>query len=205
MNNTSIAKTVSRVAALAAVVLATTSAFAAPQNMPTGQQTSQPIGHHEFCQRYSNECGEIASNPVAPATLTREKWAAMLEVNVGVNRTIQPLTDRQIHGTDEVWSYPTTVGDCEDYVLLKRRQLMDRGFSAGQLPITVVLQPDGSGHAVLTVRTDHGDFILDNMRDRILLWSDSEYTFLKRQSSQHAGRWTTIDDDRAPLSVGAVR
>ncbi|HXV30629.1 MAG TPA: transglutaminase-like cysteine peptidase, partial [Sinorhizobium sp.] len=60
------------------------------------------------------------------------------------------------------------------------------------------------GHAVLTVRTDRGDFILDNMRSKVLLWSETEYTFLKRQSSENAGRWVKLQDGRA-VAVGTVR
>jgi predicted transglutaminase-like cysteine proteinase len=173
--------------------------------MTTTGRTSQPIGHHDFCMRHSGECGPTASGPTAPAQLTRELWAVMLETNSMVNRQITPMTDMEIHGREEVWSYPTTVGDCEDYALLKRKLLAQRGFELRDLLITVVLQPDGLGHAVLTVRTDHGDFVLDNMRDRILLWSDTEYTFLKRQSSEHAGHWQSINDSRDPMAVGAVR
>lgn len=196
-----------RLAVAAAIVTFSAAPFAdgAPQNMITTGITSQPIGHHRFCRSYPAECGRTARGATSPAELTRERWTAMLEVNVGVNRQVQPMTDMEIHGRDEVWSYPGTVGDCEDYVLLKRRELMARGFSPSDLLITVVLQPDGMGHAVLTVRTDHGDFILDNMRDRILLWSDTEYTYLKRQSTENAGRWTTISDNRSPMAVGSVR
>ncbi|WP_099868200.1 transglutaminase-like cysteine peptidase [Pararhizobium haloflavum] len=201
-------KTTTTIAALAmacALLGLGGAASAAPANMVTANQTSQPIGHHEFCRANAAECGRSASGPTAPGTLTREKWAVLLDVNVTVNRAVQPLTDMEIHGREEVWSYPSVVGDCEDYVLLKRKMLMERGFAASDLLITVVLQPDGLGHAVLTVRTDHGDFILDNMRDRVLLWSDTEYTFLKRQSSEHAGMWKAINDSRDPMAVGSVR
>jgi predicted transglutaminase-like cysteine proteinase len=190
---------------LAAAFLQVGASHAAPANMVTAGRTAQPIGHHQFCVAHGEECGRTTDGPTAPAVLTREKWAAMLEVNVGVNRSVYPLTDMQIHGREEIWSYPVEVGDCEDYVLLKRQKLMERGFSASDLLITVVLQPGGAGHAVLTVRTDHGDFVLDNMRDRVLLWSETEYVFLKRQSSEHAGVWQTISDNRDPMAVGSVR
>ena len=55
-----------------------------------------------------------------------------------------------------------------------------------------------NGHAVLVVRTDRGDFVLDNMRNKVLLWSDTEYTFLKMQSSRHAAQWVKIDDNHSP-------
>ncbi len=189
---------------LAAAAFTATASTAAPMNMTTGSLTSQPIGHHQFCLANPAEC---RSTPTSgdPAVLTQELWSAIVEINVGVNHTITPMTDQEIHGVEEVWSYPTTLGDCEDYVLLKRRLLSERGFDLSQLLITVVLQPDGSGHAVLTVRTDRGDFVLDNMRDRVMLWSDTEYVFLKRQSVEHAGQWSKINDSRDPMAVGSVR
>ena len=79
---------------------------------------------------------------------------------------IKPMNDIDIYGKDEVWAYPDGVGDCEDYVLEKRRDLMRQGLSLANLLITVVRKPDGEGHAVLTVRTDKGDFVLDNLTDR---------------------------------------
>jgi predicted transglutaminase-like cysteine proteinase len=191
--------------ALTGAILGQNSAGAASLNMVTTGATSQPIGHHEFCLRLPQECQAIPGVTGAPAQLTRQAWADMLHVNATVNRTIIPLTDQEIYGVEEYWDFPTSVGDCEDYALLKRRMLMERGFSAEHLLITVVLQPDGSGHAVLTVTTDHGDFILDNMRERVMLWSDTEYTYLKRQAGNHAGRWNKIDDNRNPMAVGAVR
>jgi predicted transglutaminase-like cysteine proteinase len=194
---------------MSAVLLASltfgTQAQSAPLNMETTGMTSQPIGHHVFCTRKPAECQPTASGKTDPMALSREQWQTMLDVNYHVNTTIMPRTDMEMHGIEEYWSYPVDQGDCEDYALEKRRLLMERGFSASDLLITVVLQPDGSGHAVLTVRTQLGDFVLDNMRDRVLLWADTEYVFLKRQSTTHAGQWSQINDGRGTLAVGAVR
>ena len=88
-------------------------------------------------------------------------------------------------------------------MLLKRRALIDKGFAPGNLLITVVRKPDGEGHAVLTVRTDRGDFILDNLNEDVLNWEATEYRYLKRQSSQHSGRWVTIES-RQDVLVGSV-
>jgi predicted transglutaminase-like cysteine proteinase len=82
--------------------------------------------------------------------------------------------------------------------------LIDQGFSPADLLITVVLQPNGDGHAILTVRTDRGDFILDNMRNKVLLWSETEYTYLKRQSETNSGQWVKIEDDHSPV-VGSLQ
>ena len=177
-------------------------AAASQASMTVVGKANPPIGHYEFCKTYADEC-RPSGGDAGEASLTEDRWKTMLRVNYDVNSAIQPLTDMEIYGVEERWAYPRTVGDCEDFVLLKRKMLMQEGFPASDLLITVVLQPNGEGHAVLTVRTDHGDFILDNMRNKVLLWSDTEYTYLKRQSADNPGRWVKLQDGRAPV-VGSV-
>ena len=186
----------------ASIVLIAQSAQAATEpNMMTLGKTNPPIGHYEYCKSNPRDCGSTRDE--GPMQLTESRWKTLLKVNYTANSTIEPLTDQEIFGVEERWVMPTTVGDCEDYVLLKQKMLIQRGFSPADLLITVVLQPNGDGHAVLVVRTDRGDFVLDNMRNKVLLWSDTEYTFLKRQSSKNASQWVKIEDDRSPV-VGSV-
>ncbi len=177
-------------------------ATAMPSNMHVVGKANPPIGHYEFCRSYPDEC-RVKGGDTGPAVLTEDAWRTLLDVNYTVNTSIEPLTDEDIYGVEERWAYPRSVGDCEDYALLKRKLLIDRGFSPADLLMTVVLQPNGEGHAVLTVRTDRGDFILDNMRNKVLLWSDTEYTYLKRQSADDPGRWVKLQDGRA-TAVGSV-
>ena len=164
--------------------------------------TSQPIGHYEFCERNRRECEE-RSTSAAAVTLTEGLWRQLLAVNDRVNGAIAPVTDQEMFGEPEVWFFPTREGDCEDYALLKRRELMALGWPAGALLITVVRQLDGEGHAVLTVRTDRGDLILDNLQAEIVAWNQTSYTYVKRQSERDSGRWMSIADER-PLVVGPV-
>jgi len=189
-------------AAFGLVITFSTAAMAAPTNLVATGNTNPPIGHFEFCKSYPDECNSLGRDR-GPMELTRKRWATMLKINTHVNQAIRPDTDQNIYGVEELWSYPRTVGDCEDYALLKRHMLMQKGFSANDLLITVVLQPNGDGHAVLTVRTDYGDYILDNMRGDVRLWSETGYTFIKRQSSEHAARWTKLGPGSI-TSVGAV-
>ena len=107
-----------------------------------------------------------------------------------------PITDLEGFGIEELWTYPVSYGDCEDYVLMKRHMLMQRGWPASSLLITVVLQPNGDGHAVLTVRTDRADYVLDNLNGKIKQWNKTEYRYLKRQSEKYSGHWTKIVDPR---------
>jgi predicted transglutaminase-like cysteine proteinase len=190
-------------AGLAFVLAAPARAATGAPFMTTTGSTNPPIGHFEFCKRYPAECNQV-SRSGEPMHLTPERWKAMLGVNHSINSTVEPVTDMDEYGVQEYWAYPKAAGDCEDYVLAKRRMLMDDGFPASDLLITVVLQPNGDGHAVLTVHTDRGDFVLDNMRNEIALWSETEYTYVKRQSPLNSGRWDKISDDR-PALVGSVR
>ena len=181
-----------------------TAQAAGPAYMHTGGRTTQPVGHYEFCQKLPQECAQRTPKQ-APVELTRKLWAAIVNVNNSVNTRIVPRTDMEMWGKEEVWSYPDSgFGDCEDYALEKRRELMSAGVPAGNLLMTVARQPNGDGHAVLTVRTSDGDYILDNLEPRILAWQDTDYTFLKRQSVTNSGDWVSINDGRA-VAVGSVK
>lgn len=188
-----------------AMVIASISAAEAraAASMPIGARTTQPIGHYEFCQREPRECTQRTPRGKA-VQLTRALWNKIIDVNNTVNVMVAPRTDMEIWGRVELWSYPTQVGDCEDYALEKRRRLMAEGVPAGSLLMTVVRQPNGDGHAVLTVSTDLGDFILDNLEPLVLRWNETEYRFLKRQSSTNSGVWVTVNDDHS-TAVGSVR
>lgn len=171
--------------------------------MQTGKLTSQPIGHYEFCKREAAECN-IVSRDTRTLSLNNSNWQHIQTINLSINERIKPMTDMEIYGVEEYWAYPTTVGDCEDYVLLKQRELAKAGIPMTDLLITVVRKPDGEGHAVLTVRTDRGDFVLDNLTDEVLRWDETDYTYLKRQAANHTGRWVTIES-QDNLLVGSVK
>jgi predicted transglutaminase-like cysteine proteinase len=191
------------IAGLGTVLLASaTVASAAEGPMPALGSTSQPVGHYDFCKRYADECSRNAE--IGLVKLTEKSWKKLVEVNDAVNISIFPRTDQDMYGVPEVWSYPKAEGDCEDYVLLKQYMLERAGYPRSALLITVVRQPTGDGHAVLTVRTDKGDFILDNLKDEVLDWKETEYRYLKRQSERNSGKWLAIGDDRDML-VGSVR
>ena len=166
--------------------------------------TSQPIGHYEFCQSHRAECS-VRSRRDARVRLTPQKWNELVADNAQVNTTIVAATDEQIYGVPEFWAYPDKIGegDCEDLVLLKRRDLIAKGWPTGALLITVVRQRNGDGHAVLTVLTDRGDLVLDNLNPRVLVWSETDYEYVKRQSEYDSGQWTGIDDARG-IAVGSV-
>ena len=153
--------------------------------------TLPPIGYVNFCQEHRADCrpGPRFADRIQ---LTPAKFGQIEEVNTAVNTEIAPDTDLDLYGKPEYWTYPTTKGDCEDYVLLKRRILIERGFPESTLLITVVRDENDEGHAVLTVRTDKGDFVLDNKRREVMRLADTPYTFIKRQSERNPLVWISL-------------
>ena len=173
-----------------------------PAFAPTGEATSIPIGHAEFCTTHRAEC-QPNIRVVDVEALSEGRWKQLLEVNDAVNAAIIPETDADLYQVAEYWTYPDGRGDCEDYVLEKRRQLIDDGWDASALLMTVVRQANGEGHAVLMVRTDRGDLVLDNQDGRVLLWSATPYQFIKRQSQTDAGKWVSITDARSVTTTAS--
>ena len=170
-----------------------------------GPASRPPIGWVEFCLDRPRDCLVTPSTPRS-ASLTGKSWRELVRINKSVNEQIKPLTDFDHWGVPEKWSYPDDgYGDCEDYVLLKRRMLMQAGWPREALLITVVRDRKGDGHAVLTVKTDKGELVLDNQQDDIVLWSETGYRFTKRQSQSDPNVWVELDDPRPAVATATAR
>ncbi len=161
-------------------------------HLHAGQTALPPIGWGQFCSANPTDCAAQRSARQI-VSLTDARWAELIEVNLRFNKAIEPVTDFDQFGVAERWTYATTGrGDCEDYVPEKRRELLKRGWPLSALLITVVIDREGGGHAVLTVVTDRGEFVLDNQIDKILAWSRSGLTFIKRQSPTNQNDWQDL-------------
>ena len=169
-----------------------------------GDVARAPIGWIEFCVEYKGEC-DTRPSQARDIVLTPKAWADMVKVNDWVNQTVKPMTDLDHWGVVERWNLGEDgYGDCEDYVLLKRRMLIKAGWPREALLITVVRDKNGDGHAVLTVKTNRGEFALDNQENKILAWSKTGYRCIKRQSQSDPNVWVSLGDPReAPAMVSA--
>jgi predicted transglutaminase-like cysteine proteinase len=167
--------------------------------VPAGAEAPPPIGWVDFGARYRGEC-EDRDLPAAIIALKSEDWTQLRSVNELVNRIVEPVSDLIHWNVPERWDYPSDgKGDCEDYVLLKRKLLIEHGYPRQALLITVVFLPeDNDGHAVLMVKTKTGDLILDNRRTSILRWDDTGYEFIKRQSQENQTRWVLLTSPGPP-------
>lgn len=171
-------------------------------NMTVGSATATPIGYAQFCVDYPADCG-AGNGKTGRVVVNEAEFRQLKQVNDEFNRRIQPMTDIDHYGVVERWTYAEDgYGDCEDYVLAKRRELIRLGWPAETLLITVVRDKKNAGHAVLTVVTDRGDLVLDNQEEPILLWHETGYRFVKRQAQGEPDRWVSLGDVLAPVTVG---
>lgn len=153
-----------------------------------------------FCGRYPGECGVNPSEPTS-IDLNPAIWRTLTSVNRRVNARIKPITDMAHWGVVDRWDFPDDgFGDCEDFQLLKRRMLVEHGLPRRALRMTVVIDDIGEGHAVLMVRTNRGDLILDNKTNAILPGARTGYTFVKREG-QDGMAWVSLNGVASPVTT----
>ena len=191
-------------ALLAAPVAATAQTLAALPSQglsATTSGTARPIlAWTDFCKRYPSECA-IDRDGAATVTLTPATWQTINTINRRVNRSIQAVTDQEHWGAPDRWDLAEDgKADCEDFQLLKRRLLADAGLSRRAMRMTVVIDEMGEGHAVLTILTTRGDLILDNKTNAVLPWTQTGYTFIKRES-QDSLAWVSLGHTPSPVTT----
>ena len=116
-----IRSTILRGLILASGLFASAASAQAPSSMLLTTETTQPIGHYELCQRLPSECRVLRAKAGA-IKLNQASWSRMIDVNAAINSMIKPVTDQEMWGKEEVWSYPSNKGDCEDFVLLRSEE-----------------------------------------------------------------------------------
>ncbi|MBV1704917.1 MAG: transglutaminase-like cysteine peptidase [Hyphomicrobiales bacterium] len=160
---------------------------------PVGAATSVPWGWVDYCRRYADEC-DGAALPATRVKLDAALRDALVKVDDEVNAAIDPVTAMDHWGVVNKWDLPLDGrGDCNSYVLMKRKMLLAAGVPRQALLATVVIDKQGEGHLVLTVATDRGDLVLDNLEPRILPWDETGYDFVKRQSQEDPNVWISVN------------
>ena len=160
---------------------------------PVGSETTIPYGWVDFCTRHAEECALGKLNPV-DVHMTKKVWKSINEINAFANGAIEPISNLDHWGTTlDHWDYPVDgKGDCKIYALFKRKLLIERGFPRQALLMTIVRDLNGEGHAVLTIRTDRGDFVLDNLSEDVRPWNATGYQFFKRQAQDDPNVWLSL-------------
>ena len=151
---------------------------------------SAPAGFSGLCSRYAWACSNSGKGNVRAG---KSMLSVAQSVNARLNRRIAPRTDQQAYGRSEYWTLPDRgVGDCEDYALAKQKALIEQGVPPNRLYLATVVGSPQDPHTVLVMRTDSGDYVLDNLSSRVKPWQATRYTFMKMQNSRDRRRWDAV-------------
>jgi predicted transglutaminase-like cysteine proteinase len=159
----------------------------------TKSYTLGPAGFYVMCSTMPSACKVQRARNVGTAAgaikLTVDTLSLVDRVNRQINGSMRPQAEA---GNADVWKIGGSTGDCEDYALIKRAALLRNGFPSSSLLMTSVITGRGESHAVLMVRTDRGDFVLDNLSPRVKPWSATGYRFISMQSPDNPRMWVRL-------------
>lgn len=163
------------------------------QRVNFGQPALPPVAHTRFCMDYPAEC-EAKAEPrsLDYPEVTGESWATLVQINQQVNRAVQ--FERNMGGlAQERWQIAPLTGECHDYAVTKRHELVALGWQPRNLLLAEVVTPGGEHHLVLVVRGKEGDYVLDNVNWSIRKVGQTPYRWLRIQSPDNPAFWSTIE------------
>jgi predicted transglutaminase-like cysteine proteinase len=157
-----------------------------------GNFTLPPMAYTQFCLRYADQCKpQRMVFRGGPVRLTAERWEDLKAVNKTVNAAIIP--ERNTEGlAGEKWLISPSSGDCNDYAVTKRSELLERGWPTRALLLSEVVTAWGEHHLVLVVRTSVGDLVLDNMTPQIRPWARAPYQWVRIQTPKNPNYWASL-------------
>jgi predicted transglutaminase-like cysteine proteinase len=160
--------------------------FHAPPALP-------PIGHTRFCLQYPDDCAvQKIDFRHRNVRLTPERQLELNDVNREVNRDIFP--DYSITKATADWRIAPSTGDCKDYAVTKRHELLERGWPSRALLLSEVVVPSGEHHLVLVAHTKNVDLVLDNLNDDILsiATTSRHYRWVRIELPQNPELWASM-------------
>lgn len=172
-----------------------------PKRLPSiveSSPTLAPFQHVRFCLRYPSDC-TLSPLTATPIELDQPTMDLLKQVNHDVNLSIAPMV--KIYGSDlkDGWTISPRTGDCNDYAVTKRHDLLKRGLPSAALRLSVITTASGIGHLVLVVSTTKGDIVMDNLTDSIRPWQLTEYHWIKIQSAKDPRFWNAVAPVGRPL------
>ena len=156
--------------------------------------TLAPMAFTQFCLKYPSDCrSERLLFGDDRIELNEMRRAELENINRTVNSSIRP--ERNLDGlAGEKWLLSPVRGDCNDYAVTKRHQLIVRGWPARTVLLSEVVTASGEHHLVTVVRTTGGDLVLDNLTGQIMPWSRTRYRWLRIQTPKNPHYWASISE-----------
>ena len=159
--------------------------------------TLAPFQHVRFCLHYPDECRSNSAENER-IDLTAATLRLLERVNHRVNVSIVSKSKSYGSNLEDTWTIAPDQGDCNDYAVTKRHELLKSGLPSSALRLSVTKTAVGVGHLVLVVVTTRGDLVMDNLRDAIQPWQTTDYQWLKIQSAHNPNYWVEVG---SPIAV----
>lgn len=167
------------ISTVSCALMTMTAACTGVERMVLSGEVAPPQGYVDFCIRNPAEC----KIPLTNRVLTNLK-----NVNRAVNDRIQ-----QKEEAVDIWDLAEDGdGDCEDFVLLKRKYLRELYPAyAAAFRIALVWTELDQYHAVLTVHTFDGVYVLDSRYQQVAIWNSYPYIWSVMESPG-SQKWSII-------------
>ena len=140
-----------------------------------------PFAYIQFCVHHAGACseakGRLATSGGGKVEMTSKLQQQLAVVNSSVNSSIRP----KARGPGDPWTMGGNFGDCNSYALTKKAKLIAAGWPSSALSLTVVKTSWGEGHLVLSVHTNTGIMVLDNLSHSVRPLSQVPYRLISMQ------------------------
>jgi predicted transglutaminase-like cysteine proteinase len=156
------------------------------------QPALPPFAHTRHCVQYPDECKvkRMAFRP-KKIQLTEKRLADLMSINTQVNRGIK--WEANLGGVaTERWLIAPKFGDCNDYAVTKRHELLARGWPSRSVLLAEVIVPSGEHHLVVVVRAEEGDVVIDNLNANVRPWYKTQYRWVRIQSPMNPNYWASV-------------
>lgn len=148
----------------------------------------------DFCSRNQVDCVAIPS--LETPAYTKQLKQTLIDVNSSVYWKNGYKTDQENFGKKEYWTYPKdNFGDCEDFALLKRKLLAQKGVPLSAMSLARVKEPGAKmAHIVLIVYTDKETFVLDSSFPELRSMKDTmkKYKMIAVQDRVNHAKWDYV-------------
>ncbi len=154
--------------------------------------TLPPMAFTMFCMTYEKECRPRRMTfRGGRLKLTSGRLAELRDVNQRVNAAIR--SEPNLKGlAGERWLLHPASGDCNDYAVTKRHDLIAKGWPGRSVLLSEVVTSWGEHHLVVVVRTFSGDLVLDNLTQTVMPWSRKPYRWVRIQTPANPNYWASL-------------
>ena len=174
-----------------------------PAPIVEASPTLSPFQHVRFCLRYPSDC-KTSLTENERIEFSTETSELLKRVNQNVNSSMIPVSKTYGSNLEDGWTIGPNMGDCNDYAVTKRHELIESGLPSRALRLSVVKTASGAGHLVLVVMTTRGDLVMDNLTQAIRPWRSTGYQWLKIQSATDAKFWYEVRSPASGPSISQV-